>query len=346
MVLFDYNLSDYMNYLKNMNLKLKNEKLSNLLNGNSIQNLPAINIITTNPDVNTLQSCRDGPIFMGNDATEFSCRQMCGTNGRLFYVSEGDEIFSNGQKLEPGMYCGLRPPNCNLNTTYAVATGNSVACRSKFPRIFGGAYGNEVIACNNSTYMHPGNVLWDDLLNRRVNQFTEFFDDDEKLPNGEYRFKCRFGDDQMGNVYIEHPIDRLHPQRNYCSLNIFRGSREIKQLADGSCYCGNFLMTRVRNKNPNDKFSECTACFSEYLPSQNMARGGWNCFTLFSQYNAIKNVLPCSASRFTREGNFCESITVDITEDNKAFPFHPIEFRYNARFDRRDAIRITRRQNE
>jgi hypothetical protein len=43
-----------------------------LLNGNGIQNLPAINIITTNPDINRLQSCRDGPIYMGRDGTEFS----------------------------------------------------------------------------------------------------------------------------------------------------------------------------------------------------------------------------------------------------------------------------------
>lgn len=321
-----------------MNMNLKNEKLRNLLNGNAIQNLPAINIITTNPNVNRLQSCRDGPIYMGRDATEFSCKQMCGTNGSTFYVGERDEIFSNGQRLRPGMYCGLVPPNCNLNTTYAVATANSVACRSKFPRMFGGPEGNQIIACNNSLYTNPGNVLWDYATNGRVTQFHELFDTNEKLPNGEYRFRCKFDDDEFGNAFIPHVLDRLHPQRNYCTQNIFRGSRAIQQMPDGTCDCGDYQNTRVRNKFPNDPRSECTSCFTLYHQRDKFAEGGSRCFTNFSRFGSIGTDLPCLPSKFPNEGNFCESINVSVTEDNVAFPFFPIEIQSNEVGDRRDVV--------
>lgn len=324
MVLFDYNLSDYLKYMSTMNMNLKNENLRNLLNGNGIQNLPAINIITTNPDVNRLQSCRDGPIYMGRDATDFSCKQMCGTNGSTFYVGERDEIFSNGQRLRPGMYCGLVPPNCNLNTTYAVATANSVACRSKFPRMFGGPEGNQIIGCNNSNYNNPANRLWDYLHNQRVTQFDEIFDTDERLPSGQFRFMCKFDDDEFGNAFIPHPIDRLHPQRNYCTQNIFRGSRSIIQNPDGTCDCGNYQNTRVRNKFPSDPFSECTSCFTMYHQVDKYAEGGSKCFTNFSRFGSIATEVPCLPSKFPMEGNFCESVNVKVTEDNTAFPFFPL----------------------
>lgn len=338
MVLFDYNLTSYIKYLTTMNMNLSNENLRNLLNGNGIQNLPAINILTTNPNVNQLQSCRDGPIYMGRDGSSFSCMQMCGTNGTTFYVRERDEIFSNGQRLRPGFYCGLRPPTCNLNTTYAVATANSVACRSKFPRMFGGPEGNQIIACNNSKYTNPNNILWDYRSNTRVNQFQELFDSDELLPNGDYRFRCKFNDDEFGNAFIPHHIDRLHPQRNYCSQNIFRGSRSITQMPDGTCFCGNYQDTRVRNKFPNDPYSECTSCFTMYRPADKIAEGGYNCFTNFSRFSAITTDVPCLPSKFPNEGNFCESISVTITEDNTAFPHFPLRIDSNARSDRLDVV--------
>jgi len=266
---------------------------------------------------------------MGRDGTDFSCRQMCGTNGTTFYVAERDEIFSNGQKLRPGMYCGLVPPNCNLNTSYAVATANSVACRSKFPRMFGGPEGNQVIACNNSQYSNPSNRLFDNLNNRLVTQFDEIFDTDERLPNNEFRYRCRFSDDEFGNQFIEHPIDRLHPQRNYCTQGIFRGSRQIFQNKDGSCNCGEYAQTRVRNKDPNDIFSECTSCFTLYHPDHERAEGGSDCFTEFSSFRSIQTLLPCLPGKFSLQGNFCETINVDITEDNKAFPFYPTSLESN-----------------
>jgi hypothetical protein len=261
---------------------------------------------------------------------------LCGTNASTFYVGDRDEIFSNGQRLQPGMYCTLNVPNCNLNTTYAVATANSVACRSKFPRMFGGAEGNQVIACNNAIYNNPANTLWDNLLNRRLHQFDDIIDTNERLPSGEFRYICRFDDDQFGNRYIEHPMDRLHPQRNYCSRGIFRGSRIISQLPNGQCNCGDYQQTRVRNKNPNDPYSECTSCFTLYHKPEKRAEAGSDCFTHFSNFQDILTKIPCLPSKFPNEGNFCESVTVHLTEDNVAFPFFPINIQSNALSDRRN----------
>jgi hypothetical protein len=327
MVSLKFDLRGYDQYVTSTNVLLESKDLANLLNANALGNLPSININSNNALINTLQTCRDGPIFMGPSGSDFSCRQMCGSNARLLKIKEGEEIFSNGEKLEPGTWCTLNRPNCNLNTTYAVATANSVACRSRFPRMFGGTEGNSVIACNNDTNFSVANVLWDNLLNQRVTEFSRVNDnEDELLDSGEFRFTCRFGDDDSGNQYVPHVIDRLHPMRNYCTSSILEASRIIQMLPDGTCDCGEYSQTRVRNRLENNPFTECTNCFHLRIPEDDINQVGFRCFNTRSPYSMAFSSVPCMPGRILDEGNFCEQMNILVQEQlpDRPFEFHPV----------------------
>lgn len=321
----NYDFTSFFNYLNRMNLLLKNENLANLINANTIGNLPSLNITTNNTEIQQLQACSTGPIFLGVTADEASCKKICGSSGRLLNVYAGQEIFSNGQQLTPGAWCTVNRPNCNFNTTYAVATVNSVACRSKYPRMFGGDTGNRVIACNNSQYFNPSNVLWDNLYNKLVNPINiRLVDTDEKLPDGSYRFMCKFGDDYFGNQFISHRIDRLHPMRNYCNKDIYRAHRLIQQNSDGTCDCGNYQDTRVKNQIPDDPTTTCTPCFNEKVGT--ISKVGIDCFTINSIYYDVYRKMPCLPSKFVSEGTFCETLEINTSETDvfSMFPFHSI----------------------
>jgi hypothetical protein len=329
MIFLNYDLSDYNQYKNTKKVLLGNENLANLLNANALGNLPSVNITSNNSMIDQLQRCRDGPIFIGkNGGSEFVCRNLCGSNGRLLEVRENEEIFVNNERLTPGFWCTLTRPNCNLNTTFAVATANSVACNSRYPRIFGGQEGNDMVACNNLQYSNIGNMLWDDLRNQRVTEFTQFnSDEDELLPSGLFRFTCRFTDDDNGNAYISHFVDRLHPMRNYCTQDLFEGSRAITMRPDTTCDCGDYQNTRVKNRFANDTKSDCTNCFFNYNRSINQAQIGTKCFTNRSPYRMAFDFPPCMPSEINGKGNFCQSISLNLFEDNGlSFPNHPISF--------------------
>lgn len=330
MVALNYDLSDYRKYLDTTEILMGNQSLADLLNANTVGNLPGINISTNNVLVNQLQNCREGPIFIGKEGSEFICRNLCGANGRVFEVGVNDEIFINNEKLRAGVWCTLDIPRCNLNTTFAVGTVNGVVCNSRFPRVFGGREGNEIIACNNSKYFSTDNVLWDNLRNMRVTEFTRFdTNEDDLLPDGNFRYACRFGDDAQGNRYIAHFGDRLHPMMNYCSASILEASRSIVMRDDASCDCGDFNQTRVKNWLSHDRFTHCTNCYIEYDSQNERAKIGSECFTLRSPYNFSFEYPPCLPSRIRTDANFCEPMSISITEEKQsvAFPFHPLTFR-------------------
>lgn len=326
MVALNFDLRGYNAYINRTNVLLGSEDLSNLLNANALGNLPAVNINSNNALVNTLQTCRNGPMFMGTSGSEFSCRQLCGPNGRLLQIGPSEEVFSNGEKLHPGTWCTLQRPNCNLNTSYVVATANSIACRSRHPRIFGGIDGNRVIACNNEREFNIRNILWDNLHNTRVSEFTPVGNADDRLASGNFRYTCQFDDDDAGNQYVSHTIDRLHPMRNPCSASILRASRQIRLMPDGTCDCGNYADTRVRNRLENDLFSECTNCFNFRIVENDINQIGHRCFTMSSPYAMAFSSVPCMPSRIQSDGNFCESIDIRVQEQvsNRPFEFHPV----------------------
>lgn len=322
MLYLNYDFSAYFEYLRTTNLQLQNKNLADLINGNGIGNLPSVDIITNDPSINQMQKCAEGPIFMGQSTSDLSCKRLCGNSGSVLQISPGEIVYSNGQLLKPGAWCTVLRPNCNLNTTYAVATVNSVACRPKYPRMFGGELGDRIVACNNSNHHSSNSVLMDNLLNQRVNRYTKMTNEDELLPDGSFRFTCRFGDDTRLNAFMPHPIDRLHPAINPCTRTMYAASRSIQRKPTGECDCGNLNDTRVANRDPNDPFSECTSCYMRRIGNETTI--STDCYTLSSIYSDASSRVVCQPSRFNDTGADCQNFTVTAVTTDNDFPFHPV----------------------
>ena len=323
MVIFNYDFKSTFEYVNKMNLMFQNKNLANLLNANSLGNLPSIKIQTNNSEIQRMNDCQNGPIFLGSVSDEFVCKRICGSAGQLLNVKTGDEIFSNGQKLVEGAWCTVNKPNCNLNTTYVRATVNNVSCQTKYPFIFGGETGNRLVACNDARYFNVENILWDNLTNTRVTSNTKLQSENELLPDGSYRFTCKFGNDENENKFIEHPSNRFHPVRNYCTKELYRASYDIQPTSDGKCDCGDYNITRVRNKIPNDDTSTCTACYDEFNEADSVLTIGTNCVTINSNITQLQKDTVCTPSKFITTGNLCENIKINLKYDDGKFPFHP-----------------------
>ena len=311
--------------------------LQSLLNGSGINNIPTLNLITTNVGVHIANKCGAGPVLTGSSSiSDSECIRICAnSSAKALIVHEEESHFYESSTLNKGAYCiiGARP-ECDTRTTIVLMTINSVVCRSKFPRIIGGKLGTQTIACNNRMINDHNNVLWDYKYNERFDPLTTtILDEDELLLDGTYRFRCKFnGQDDRGNLYQEHPIDRFHPISNYCAALIYRAHPNVKTLfynngEDFLCDCGNYNETRVRNILPKVDKSQC----SPYSVNSEINDKGvetvtipYPCFTLFSSISDVGKYFPCPPDRFTREGIRMNSVTVRYTTDDNVLLEHPL----------------------
>ena len=221
--------------------------------------------------------------------------------------------------LTKGSWCILNSVSCNPKTSYVVATVNSTMCKSKYPNMFGGPSGNNVIACNNEYYPATGSILWDNLKNEPVDPLTiNMSHEDETLSDGSFRFTCQFNEDINKNKYIAHPLNRFQPIRDPCKNTIYDASSDINAIintTDWFCNCGNYSETRVKNIDPGNPKSTCTSCLMKKLdPSTDKVTVPFNCFTLKSSYKDAKEMLPCISSKFIEHGNQCMTMDLHIKE--------------------------------
>lgn len=312
--LFKIDITAYKKYVIDLTSTAQNEPLLNLLTGNTLTNLPNIEIVTDNEYINALQECKAKATLMGpDDGTDYTaeCKYKCGGAGELMVVGENDEYYETDSRLEPGIYCVLDPPVCNTNTSYVLATANSTACKSKYPNMFGGLNGNEIVACNDEKYPATGSSLWDFSNNEAVNPNTIVMThEDELLPNGDYRFQCKFSETAKGNPYIAHPLNRFHPIPDKCNNTILRASYDVHaDITDSSwtCNCGEYDTTRVQNLSSDPK-SICTSCF--YSQSVVDADKGYRkagmpylCFNQSSNFEDAFKYAPCLD--LPTDGNAC-----------------------------------------
>lgn len=324
-------LKSYFNYILNVNDLLANEQTRQLINANTIVNLPYINIKTNHNILRNIQSCQSNPILLTTNTTQNEdlymeeCVNKCGNRAEIIIVDANNEFYQNNSRLQTGLWCMLNPPNCNTKTTFINATINGVMCVSKFPRLIGGETGNDIVACNTINSFNSDNVLWDRRFNRRVNLSNLIIDhEDEILEDGSYRFVCRFGDDANGNALIEHPFDRFIPQEDKCINNVYMASRQAQTVfVDGKqnyyCECGIENETRLTNEDPNDKQTPCTGCIeAAATETSDTAQIRVRCYNINSLLSNLGTNLirPCGPSRFTRYGNECqlEAVKMNVTE--------------------------------
>lgn len=320
---------------------LYNGPLASLLNGSGINNIPNLNLVTTNPEVAKANNCEKGPIFIGDTSgTDADCIRTCVNSGaKVINVADGETAIYNSTILQRGAHCYIGPrPECNMKTSMAMMTVNSIVCRSKFPKLVGGPSGSTIVACNNNLINDPQNILWDYKGNARFNPFTSTItDEDELLPDGTgtgtYRFRCRFnGVDVRGNLYQEHPFDRLHPIINYCADSIYRAHPDVKTIFSKDrktfeCDCGDPNETRVRHLDPNDRRSQCadiSLSIKSDIKERKIMTVPYRCFTLYSTLDDVGKYPPCPDDQFTRDGSQLGSVEFQFTEKENELIEHPL----------------------
>lgn len=333
---------------KNTLQKLYNGPLQSLLNGSGINNIPNINIISTNPQVQQANNCAKGPVFINSEfkIDNLDCIRICvNDSAKAIKVEEEESIAFDNSFLSPGSYCIIGPrPECNTNTTIVLMTINSVTCRSKFPELVGGKVGNTIVACNNSIINDPKNILWDNKNNKPFNTYTTKLTNVDELleDSSSFRFTCKFnGTDNLGNKYIESPLNRFHPMKNYCTQTIYKAHPDIKFVLQGDnfiCDCGNYEITRVKNINENDKSSICSNVSYTITDSdkkdEKILTVPYNCFNLFSTLDDVGNKFPCPGDQFTRQGSQIAEVQIHFTENPNALIENPIyEFLSNKGFE-------------
>lgn len=316
--------------------KLKYGPLQSLLNGSGINNIPTLNLITTNTAISTANQCGKGPVNIGSSGTDADCIKVCAnSSAKAVLVQPGDEYFYGSSAMTEGANCIIGPrPECDTKSSVILMTVNSVICRSKFPRIVGGAINTTVVACNNRLIQDPKNMLWDYKYNEKFNPLTStILDEDELLPDGTFRFRCKFnGTDSRGNRYQEHPFDRLHPISNYCASLVYRAHPDVRTVfldagRDYRCDCGNYDETRTQHLVQGDARSQCSPYTSETTTD---ARGvqtitiPYKCFTLFSTIDSVASMFPCPNEQFTREGLQMAKVKVNYTLNENILLEHPL----------------------
>lgn len=315
--------------------------LQSLTNVSSVNNIPGINLRSTNELVTDANNCGRTPKFLSVSLhhTDTDCVRACvNDSAKAFYVNtdgSGEYIIENGKMLRPGTYCTIgKRPECNTLTTIVLMSLNSVVCRPKFPRIAGGVTGNKTIACNNRQINHPRNVLYDRLKKRSYDpQHTRITDEDEKLDNGEYRFVCLFnGTDENNNAYVQHPYDRFQPIRNYCTFLLKDASPDIElrvnlSTGDFTCYCGDKNKTRVSNMYIGNVSSPCTAVSYNDVALYGKKRKRtipYRCFHVNSPITDITKYLPCPPKQFTTGMVDLATLDMIYSYDDDAPIEHPL----------------------
>lgn len=313
--LFDIDVSKYTEYVLKLQTDIYNKPLVQLLMGNTLINLPNVVIETNNDYINNLQDCKKKAIYMGPDnGSDYlnKCKFACGGVGSLYTIETDDEYYQEGALLEPGIYCILNPPQCNLNTSFVISTVNSTVCRSKYPNMFGGETGGIITACNDEKYPATGSVLWDYANNEQVFPTTvNMTHEDEKLTDGSYRFRCKYTETGTGNPYIANPISRFHPIEDMCNRTIYRASYDVHSVVDSDgwyCECGDYTTTRVKHLVENDIKSLCTSCFNEVLTinaslNHKKAKIPYLCFNQESSWKLAIDLPPCLD--LPEHGNAC-----------------------------------------
>lgn len=314
--------------------KLSNGKLEALLNGSGINNIPNLNIVSTNAAVSTANACGKGPVYLGNSGTNQDCIRTCAnSSASVINVAAGETYIYESAVLQPGASCIIGPrPQCNMKTSYAMMTVNSIVCRSKYPDLVGGPLGTTVVACNNRQITDPQNYLWDYRYNKKFDPLTtDITDANEVLNDGSYRFQCKFhGYDVRQNQYVEHPNNRFQPFRNYCASEIYAAHPNVKTVvygADYRCDCGAYESTRVQNIDPSDPSSLCSNYSSSETIDDKQRRQlnvPYKCFTLFSPLDDVGKYLPCPSEQFTREGSQFGLLTVPFSTNPNQVIEHPM----------------------
>lgn len=78
------------------------------------------------------------------------------------------------------------------------------------------------------------------------------------------------GLDDRKNYFIENPLERFHPMKNYCTEYMFAAHENVKLVfsdddSSFKCDCGDEKVTRAALMNPDDPTSRCVFKFKFFM---------------------------------------------------------------------------------
>lgn len=325
----DFDIKTFWTNYNITNSELVNKNTADLINANTLPNLPFINVVTNNTEINEIRKCINNPVYLGDgpitDALYSSCFGYCGNSADIITVDETSEYYYNSIKLSIGNWCVIDPPVCNPKTSMVVATIQGNTCQSKYPQLFDST-GFKTIACNSTEINNVKNKLWDNLNNIEVDPLEiSINNQDELLPDGSYRFTCKFDYDPVTqNKIIPHPLNRFIPALDNCTSSIFAAHPAVHAefITDDNnypigytCDCGEVNETRVTNVDGTPK-SKCSSCILS--STNNSATVPISCFTTSSTILTAQSGRPCGDQKFTNSNVYCDTANINITKTNGA----------------------------
>lgn len=213
------------------------------------------------------ETCTNG-FFVGvNEMTNVNCSSICNATSENQFVYKyinSNDIIVNNQYLRRGGWC--LPTNlarCNLNISTAIKSLGRYECISKFPKLLGGPYGNDIIGCA-PIYEFNDNLRKITYINN-VPQTLNITDLDERLPKtNQYRYTCNTKTKQFTTLQSRPDLGNRF-QLHYDSCNFFDSDG---YMVDNKCVCSHAIS--VRNVKPllegqqSDMEDICSTCTSGY----------------------------------------------------------------------------------
>lgn len=225
------------------------------------------------------------------------CESVCQSGDYDYKFIEQNGIFVNNKEIR-GAWCLPKPiSRCNLNTSNAFIGINRYECITKFPQLLGGSSGNQIIGCG------PDNSFYDMLNEQTYSKYIPsnlvINDLDERMPNGEYRYQCKFNKNEYVSLENTGLGSRFDIEKNICTTFNSPGILDFKTL---TCKCDNNFNV---DNDPNKPCTDCTSGFGiiDEDRKQYGSRYGYSIGTncvhpdRVTHSESLLSVMPCGLSK-------------------------------------------------
>lgn len=262
------------------------------------------------------ERCENGFYIGSKEMTNVDCVSTCNaTSSKQFsykYITKNNVVINN-QYLRKGGWClPTSLARCNLNISTAVKSLGHYECVSKFPKLLGGPYGNDIVGCA-PKYEFSDNLKKLTYANN-VPSTLVIDNIDEKLPNSnKYRYTCNTGN-QFSTFELRPDLGNRF-QLFYDSCSFFdSGGKMVNNKCDCSALILPHHVKPLMVGQKSDMEGICSTCTSGYEiidekhPQMGSRYGvsiGLNCVDpetieyYKTMYIEMNGVLPCGTKTLT-----------------------------------------------
>lgn len=217
------------------------------------------------------ETCENGFYIGYKEMVNIDCTKICNaTSSKQFtykYINSNN-IIVNNQYLRKGGWClPTSLVRCNLNISIAVKALGRYECVSKYPKLLGGPYGNDIVGCapiyefrdnlKKLIYTHnaPSTLVISD-LDEKINNSTD-----------QYRFECNAGSSEhrQFSTFESRPDLGNRFQLYYDSCSFFdEGGKMVNDKCECSHERRNKIIKPLTGDLENVPESICSTCTSGY----------------------------------------------------------------------------------